>query len=296
MRKLFLFIIVAVLTHYSNSHATINVIVTTSEGLVLAADSRITITDTEEKLDSSVTTDAFGTVTKVYKYKEKLRSKIASDYSQKIFQIGTSVGVASSGAAFLYNEAGVYSSIKGLIEDFRAQAKIQDDKFLPVDLAARKLKLFFEKLYESIPQNKKKKRLLRLMICGYDSKNKRKVFEFLMPADTIRKIFGPKSIGSVVKGQTDAFSRLIKGYEPSLINSEIYSENKELFHKLRYDIRYALMSLQDAIDFATFIVRTTIETQRFNQEATMGVGGDIDIAIITLDGFRWIKKKELHGN
>ena len=64
---------------------------------------------------------------------------------------------------------------------------------------------------------------------------------------------------------------------------------------LRYDIRYDLMTLQDAIDFAVFIVRATIETQRFNQSSIQGVGGAIDIAVITTEGFRWIQHKELRG-
>jgi 20S proteasome alpha/beta subunit len=60
---------------------------------------------------------------------------------------------------------------------------------------------------------------------------------------------------------------------------------------LRYDIRYDLMSLQDAVDFAVFIVRATIEAQRFNQGSLMGVGGAIDVAVVTPDGFRWLQKK-----
>jgi hypothetical protein len=64
---------------------------------------------------------------------------------------------------------------------------------------------------------------------------------------------------------------------------------------LRYQIRYDLMNLQDAIDFAVFIVRATIEAQRFNQASIQGVGGAIDIAVITADGFRWIQRKRLHG-
>ncbi len=58
---------------------------------------------------------------------------------------------------------------------------------------------------------------------------------------------------------------------------------------------YALMTLQDAIDYAVFLIRTTKDYQRF---ATMvpNVGGDIDIAIITHhDGFKWIQQKKYRG-
>lgn len=55
------------------------------------------------------------------------------------------------------------------------------------------------------------------------------------------------------------------------------------------------MNLQDAIDYTIFLIRTTIDYQRF---ATMVpvVGGDIDLAIITHHaGFKWIQYKEYVG-
>jgi len=58
---------------------------------------------------------------------------------------------------------------------------------------------------------------------------------------------------------------------------------------------YGLMTLQDAIDYAIFLIRTTIDYQRF---ATMipTVGGDIDVAIIThYGGFKWIQEKKYRG-
>ncbi|RLD18391.1 MAG: hypothetical protein DRI33_04280 [Caldiserica bacterium] len=54
------------------------------------------------------------------------------------------------------------------------------------------------------------------------------------------------------------------------------------------------MPLQDAIDFAVFAVKTTIDTIRF-QARPKTVGGPIDVLILTPEGTQWIKKKELHG-
>lgn len=54
-----------------------------------------------------------------------------------------------------------------------------------------------------------------------------------------------------------------------------------------------VMSLQDAIDYAEFLIRTTIDHQRFSQQIP-NVGGDIDIALVTpFDGFQWIRQKPL---
>ena len=56
---------------------------------------------------------------------------------------------------------------------------------------------------------------------------------------------------------------------------------------------YYAFSLQDAIDYADFLISTTIAHQRFSQRIP-NVGGDIDIALVTpLDGFRWIRQKTI---
>lgn len=57
---------------------------------------------------------------------------------------------------------------------------------------------------------------------------------------------------------------------------------------------YQVFSLQDAIDYAEFLIRTTIAHQRFSQTIPT-VGGDIDIALVTpFDEFQWIRQKR-HG-
>ena len=56
---------------------------------------------------------------------------------------------------------------------------------------------------------------------------------------------------------------------------------------------YNLFSLQDGIDYAEFLIQTTIGHQRFCQMIP-NVGGDIDIAVITpFDGFRWVHQKSI---
>ena len=54
------------------------------------------------------------------------------------------------------------------------------------------------------------------------------------------------------------------------------------------------MPLQDAIDFAIYAVKTTIDTIRF-QARLKTVGGPIDVLLITPEGTRWVAKKELHA-
>lgn len=57
---------------------------------------------------------------------------------------------------------------------------------------------------------------------------------------------------------------------------------------------YPLFSLQDAINYAGFLIRTTIDHQQFSQKIP-DVGGDIDVATVTLlGGFQWIRQKPLN--
>ena len=56
---------------------------------------------------------------------------------------------------------------------------------------------------------------------------------------------------------------------------------------------YPLFSLQDAIDYAEFLIQTTILHQRFSRTIP-NVGGDIDVALVTpLNKFQWIRQKPL---
>ena len=55
------------------------------------------------------------------------------------------------------------------------------------------------------------------------------------------------------------------------------------------------MTIQDAIDFAIYAVRTTIDTMRF-QARPKNVGGPVDVLLITPDEpARWIQRKQFRG-
>lgn len=55
------------------------------------------------------------------------------------------------------------------------------------------------------------------------------------------------------------------------------------------------MSLQDAVDFSIYAIRTTIDTMRF-QARPKNVGGPIDVLVLTPEEARWIQRKQLSGS
>jgi len=57
-------------------------------------------------------------------------------------------------------------------------------------------------------------------------------------------------------------------------------------------IPWDAMPIQDAIDFSIYAIKTTIDTMRF-QARPKTVGGPIDVLLITPEGARWIRRKEL---
>jgi hypothetical protein len=53
-------------------------------------------------------------------------------------------------------------------------------------------------------------------------------------------------------------------------------------------------SLQDALDYAKFLIKTTADYQRFSGRMPT-VGGEVDMALVTAHkGFQWIAQKELY--
>lgn len=59
-------------------------------------------------------------------------------------------------------------------------------------------------------------------------------------------------------------------------------------------VMYPAMTPQDAVDFAIYLTRTTIETMRF-QARPKSVGGTIDVLLITPEEAKWIQKKTVKG-
>lgn len=93
--------------------------------------------------------------------------------------------------------------------------------------------------------------------------------------------------GATWGGQIDVISRLVK---PHRI---LGPDNKPQAVK-RAPIIWDAMNLQDAVDFAIYAIRTTIDTMRF-EARLKNVGGSIDVLLVTPSGARWVQRKKLRG-
>ena len=299
---------------------------TTSEGIVLAADSR-----------------------QSYRNRKGM-ARIGSDNASKLLQLNKRVGVAVTGLAFL-PEDDIPKNISKYIEQFKRETDVEK---LDVRDAAKKLHSLFSKKYnwqkklDELPEKikkdlikkgfevlniKKEKDAIRfqfkdsqgnekhgvagvdsinLLVAGYNKNGTHEVYVCKIPGEIQKKRDSKtkgKEYGAGWIGQADVVQRIVLGYDGRIRNIKFVQEsitkygeeeiNKEL-RNLEYAIQYGTMTLQDAIDFSTLIIQTTSAIQRFSDGIMAdpgdipGVGGPVDVAVITPDkGFVWICKKKL---
>jgi hypothetical protein len=301
--------------------------VTTSSGLVLAADSRQSYRN------------------------QKGMARIGSDTASKLFQLNKRVGCAITGIAFLQSPEGI-KNISAFVDEFK---RVEEVERLNVEELTNKLYKFFENRYDwktplqnlkalikkdleskglkLIGDFEEEKGILKfkfkdkagkeqqgiggvdridIMVAGFNHDGSYQVFICNIPGDITKqrdsKVKG-KEFGASWIGQIDVTSRIVLGWDGRIFNLPFIQEaiknlgEESVIKQLRsleYQISWGTMTLQDAVDFCNLVIRTTEAIQRFSDGIVMdpgdipGVGGPIDIAVITRDkGFVWIKKKNI---
>jgi hypothetical protein len=110
---------------------------------------------------------------------------------------------------------------------------------------------------------------------------------------------GQPWFGAMWFGLTDAIVRLHWGRDERAIPllAKRFNVSTEeiaaLLEPLQYPVAFTGMPLQDAIDYAVYLVNVVIGRFRF----VVGVplcGGDIDVAVITPGAFHWVQRKSWH--
>ena len=113
------------------------------------------------------------------------------------------------------------------------------------------------------------------------------------------------SFGITWGGQLEIANRVLQGYDSQLIpilrerfdlsDPEVNELETALRQKLVATIPYQILPLQDCVNLATFLIRTTMTAQSLSVDVR-GVGGMIDVATITrTEGVQWIQQKQLKG-
>lgn len=235
------------------------------EGIVMASDSRQSITIEGKRPDGqdfkvdTVNSDAVG---------------------KTFFLEHQQVGITNFGQDLL-DGVPMASYIKRFIEEDLVAA---DD----VTTIPKKLVEYFRK---SFPQAD-----VGFHVAGYKKEGKTSVpyvYHCHVGRDTFErrnaKPDGSVLYGATWSGQVDIIT--------SIINPVVMKvgKTKEKVVRAPAPIIWNAMTLQDAIDFSIYAIRTTIDTMRFQARAK-NVGGPIDVLLLTPDSKpRWIQKKDYRG-
>jgi 20S proteasome alpha/beta subunit len=237
--------------------------------------------------------------------------RIGSDFASKLFQLTPKIAVSTCGWGFLIPQSSnVLTSIGAVVEDIRAGI----DQEISVKDAANKLSNHFQEIYKYdidslkwIPPPSGGNAVI-FHIAGYSSNSTiGEIYKCVIPPGDSNLINAP----CIWDGQIDVISRLVLGFDPRihslqfaqhLVSNPIPNQPNlaTQLSGLQYNVNFLAMTMQDAVDFAVLMVKSTINMQRFSDGLVMApgampvCGGDIDVAVIThRDGFKWLKKKEL---
>jgi hypothetical protein len=226
-------------------------------------------------------------------------------YANKVIQVGsTPVGILVWGAGSLQGR-----SIQNLVEEFSSHA-IPQNTHPEIAAVAKSLSGFINTFYENDYPDPQKRPVLGFLVGGYDPSSpfaRLWAFEFpatLTPVELLANVSKKPSFGVQWFGQTDALIRLItgldwrliqgmkdKGFDPAKVDDFFSTQGLNAL-KIPYEIIFDGMPLQDAVDFAAYLVHVVKGRFRFVVGPKV-CGGPVDIAVVKPGSFEWIRRKEL---
>jgi len=261
------------------------------EGIVLAADSRVTLTGQMPGSPPGQTImlpATFDNATKLLFVKEQ---KYVGAVTYGLGAIGQAqVRTAHSFMPEFEN------SVKGLGR-------------LSVPAFAERLSAFFVGHWQAnMPANFQGPDMV-FLVGGYDDDDAAygRVFSFQVPHQaTPQELQAAGGFGISWGGQREFADRLLQGFEETLPQvvadylhlaaDKVAGLRDHLRSKFNPAIPYQFLPLQDCVDMSIFLIRTTMTIQDWSVRLR-GVGGEIDVATITrTEGFCPIQQKHITGD
>jgi hypothetical protein len=200
-------------------------------------------------------------------------------------------------------------SMQNLIEEYVNQYFVPGQK-PAVAAVASSLSGFMRAFYEHEYPDALKRPTLGFLVGGYDSSSpfaRLWGFEFPTtpnPQEVLENVQGKPVFGVKWFGMTDALVRLINGFDLRLVQGlknkgfdaqavdDFFSFQNLAANNLAYQIIFDGMPLQDAIDFAAYLVHVVKGRFRFVVGPKV-CGGPVDIAVLKPGSFDWVRRKTL---
>lgn len=261
----------------------LGVVVKGTGGIVLAADSRVTLMVNRGNSQFSIN---FDNASKLLTFAKP----------------NTYVGAVTYGEAVIGSTPNDIRTAYSFVPEF--ETGLPEIPLSIKDFAKRFGAFFLKQWRKKGPKNYRGPGMT-FVIAGFDQESPYGSVHLLnIPNQPVAEEQSPNNFGVTWGGQIELASRIINGYDiklPEILKRKLKLSDKQIeelkteFRQLTLGIPYAVLSLQDCIDLAIFLVKTTVEGQRLSI-AIRGVGGAIDVAVITKrEGVGIIQQKELMG-
>jgi hypothetical protein len=200
-------------------------------------------------------------------------SVTSSDSAKKLFLTSEGIGISAFGAAGVRD-----APIAGFIESFIVEHL--KGRSLPPKETAESLLAHFAAMGVSQDSS--------FHVGGYRSVGDARAQEVVLARlqdRTVTHLNVAGKQGANWGGEIDTFQRLMN--EVALVAPD--SNPTPLPN---FGVPFQWFTLQDAIDFASYAIRATIDAMRF-QAREKTVGGPVDVLVITPDNAHWIAQKQL---
>jgi hypothetical protein len=261
------------------------------EGIVMASDSRLTLNVTQQPqlnlvspaappAEDSGSSPAQSLLPTQVSVQVVQFAATQSDATYKTFLAPGNVGISTAGAADIQGVP-----IAGFIESFITEQLAQQQPSLEVDQVPGELLKYFQSMTPTPDTH--------FLVAGYKTVNnvrEQHVWFVKVSSGTVVRNNPPGPKGAVQgvswEGESDILKRLIQSV------GELDKQGNLMGQLPSFRIPFEFFTLQDAIDFATFAIKATIDTMRF-QARPKTVGGPVDVLVIKPDGAAWVQRKEL---
>lgn len=216
--------------------------------------------------------------------------------ARKLFQVRElPVGVMSYG---LGNIGDI--SVEGFVREFCEQL---DPATTDVAAISQELYGFIRRAYDAqfanIPEDQQPP-TIGFFVGGYGGGGPfADQWEFIIPRDAGAQAVWPNNyMGANWRGIDIPFTRLYKGLDPRLapkLKAKGLTDEDiaELYQEVEAAVMYHGMPVQDAVNFAAYIVKTTIGMATY-ERGVPSCGGPIQMAtILPADGLSWVERPDL---
>lgn len=259
------------------------------EGIVLAADSRVTLIAQFAQPNQPMMQ-----IPSTYDNATKLLRVRGQDHVGAVTYGAGAIGQTEPRTAHSY------------IPEFQQQ--LGDAARLSVEDFAKQLSDFFLTKWTAAGMPTTPGQEMVFLVGGYDEGAPYgRVFEVSIPTKPVpvEQHGGTGTFGMVWGGQREYVDRLIQGYDErvgqltkdylNLGQPRVDQFLQHLKSQIQAPLPFAFLPLQDSVDLSIFLIRTTIAMQSL-LVGLRGVGGAIDVAVITqTDGFVEVQQKRLRG-